>query len=288
MELLNCGFANRVVGVQWESKLVPYIRKYSMRNKSSIVTSAADGCGKLSSIRSMDNSHRNHKGAEYKESFMLCKSFSVVTTAATICLGCFSWAASAHASTVNFGFNTTGDNSTGWTFILAGYGATGDGSPQSPSFYFLASGNQSVAYQQSTYATESPALGSDPLVQGTYTITFITAPTAGPSPITAMDVTAFDATKSTQLGTLQYAYNPDTMKNWQTVNFTFNTTAANVGDYLALQFSAIPSSSYAGNNYYFGVDTITGTVVAVPEPATLGLVSIGAIGLMLLKRRKVV
>ncbi len=64
MELLNCRFANRVVGGQWESKLVTYIRKYSMSNKSSIVTSAADGCGKPSSIRPMDNlPSRDHKGA---------------------------------------------------------------------------------------------------------------------------------------------------------------------------------------------------------------------------------
>ena len=27
MELLNCSFANRVAGGQWESKVVPYIRE---------------------------------------------------------------------------------------------------------------------------------------------------------------------------------------------------------------------------------------------------------------------
>lgn len=218
---------------------------------------------------------------------MLRKSFSSAITAASICFGCLIWAASAHASTVvNFGFNTTGDGNAGWTFFGAGAGATGDGSPQSPSFAFLAQNNESIVYQQSSYATASATLGSDPLVQGTYTITFITAPTAGPSPITAMDVTAFDATKGgTQLGTLQYAYNQDTMKSWQTVNFSFNTTAANVGDYLVLQFSAIPSSVYPSSNYWFGVDTITGTV-AVPEPAGLGLLAAGALGLLLLKRRR--
>ncbi|MGC9261333.1 MAG: hypothetical protein ACP5I8_14805 [Phycisphaerae bacterium] len=209
----------------------------------------------------------------------------LAVTAATIGVGCLTWAAPAHATFVNFGFNTTGNGGTGWTFLAGGSGSTTDGSPQSPSFFFLASGNQSTVYQQSSYATASPALGSDSLVQGTYTINFISAPTAGPSNVTAMDVTAFDATKRTQLGTLQYTYSPDTVKNWQTVNFTFHTTAANVGDYLALQFSAIPSSSYAGNNYYFGVDTITGTV-AVPDPASLGIMTMGALGVLLLKRRK--
>jgi hypothetical protein len=211
----------------------------------------------------------------------------MVFTTFAICAGGFSWAALAHGSAVNFGFNTTGNGGTGWTFLAGGSGATTDGSPQSPSFFFLASGNQSTAYQQSSYATASPAFGSDSLVQGTYTINFISAPTAGPSNVTAMNVTAFDATKRTQLRTLQYTYSPDTVKDWQTVNFTFHTTAANVGDYLALQFSAIPSSSYAGNNYYFGVDTITGTV-AVPDPASLGIMAIGALGLLLLKRRRTV
>ena len=43
-----------------------------MNSKSRIVTSAADGCGKPLSIRPMNNlPSRDHKGAEYKESFML-------------------------------------------------------------------------------------------------------------------------------------------------------------------------------------------------------------------------
>ncbi|MCL5946128.1 MAG: hypothetical protein M1472_04665 [Planctomycetes bacterium] len=49
-----------------------------MSTKFSIVTSAADGCGKPSSIRSMDNlPSRDHKGAEYKESFMLSNRSSI-------------------------------------------------------------------------------------------------------------------------------------------------------------------------------------------------------------------
>ncbi len=49
-----------------------------MNSKSNIVTSATDGCGKPSSIRPMDNlPSRVHKGAEYKESFMLSNRSSV-------------------------------------------------------------------------------------------------------------------------------------------------------------------------------------------------------------------
>ena len=47
-----------------------------MNTQLNIVTSAADGCGQPLSIRSMDHlPSRDHKGAEYKESFMLSKSF---------------------------------------------------------------------------------------------------------------------------------------------------------------------------------------------------------------------
>ena len=80
MELLNGRFANRVVGGQWESKVMPHITKgkRGMNSKSNIVTSAADGCGQPSSIRTMDNlPSRNHKGAEYKESFMFSSRSSV-------------------------------------------------------------------------------------------------------------------------------------------------------------------------------------------------------------------
>ncbi len=49
-----------------------------MNTKSSIVTSAADCCGNPSSIRSMDHlPSRDHKGAEYKESFMLSNRSSI-------------------------------------------------------------------------------------------------------------------------------------------------------------------------------------------------------------------
>ena len=49
-----------------------------MNTQLNIVTSAADGCGQPLSIRSMDHlPSRDHKGAEYKESFMLSNRSSV-------------------------------------------------------------------------------------------------------------------------------------------------------------------------------------------------------------------
>ena len=67
-----------------------------MNSKSNIVISAADGCGKPSSIRSMDNlPSRDHKGAEYKESFMF-------SNRSTISRGC-SLAAAALAATALVG-----------------------------------------------------------------------------------------------------------------------------------------------------------------------------------------
>ncbi len=77
-----------------------------MNTKSKIVTSAADGCGKPSSIRPMDNlPSRDHKGAEYKESFMFSNrstisrgcSLAAATLAAVACIGL---ASTASASTI--------------------------------------------------------------------------------------------------------------------------------------------------------------------------------------------
>ena len=59
-----------------------------MSKKISIVTSAADGCGKPSSIRPMGNlPSRNHKGAEYKESFMLSNRSSISRSFALAIVG---------------------------------------------------------------------------------------------------------------------------------------------------------------------------------------------------------
>ncbi len=106
-----------------------------MSNKISIVTSAADGCGKPSSIRPMGNlPSRNHKGAEYKESFMFSNRLSVshgcsLAVAALAAVAFAGLAGTASASTVyseSFGGSATGplvgtaptvDNGTSPTWI---------------------------------------------------------------------------------------------------------------------------------------------------------------------------
>ena len=83
-----------------------------MNTKSKIVTSAADGCGQPLSIRSMDHlPRRDHKGAEYKESFMLSNRLSVsrgcslaTMAAATVLVG----AVAARAS-IFYNVNFTND-----------------------------------------------------------------------------------------------------------------------------------------------------------------------------------
>ena len=77
-----------------------------MNTKSSIVTSAADCCGNPSSIRSMDHlPSRDHKGAEYKESFMFSNRSSVsrgsaLAIAALAAVACIGLAGTASASVV--------------------------------------------------------------------------------------------------------------------------------------------------------------------------------------------
>ena len=78
-----------------------------MRNKSNIVTSAADGCGNPSSIRPMDHlPSRDHKGAEYKESFMFSNRSSVsrssvLAIAAFAAVALIGLASIASASTIS-------------------------------------------------------------------------------------------------------------------------------------------------------------------------------------------
>ena len=107
-----------VVGVEWESKVVAYIRKYSMSTKFSIVTSAADGCGKPSSIRSMGNSYRSNM--DRKGSFMLSNRSSaangypmVVAALAVVALsGVASATSVANLVNVEFGQGNSGSYGT--------------------------------------------------------------------------------------------------------------------------------------------------------------------------------
>jgi hypothetical protein len=78
-ELLNCRFANRVVGGQWESKVVAYIRKQSMNSQTRIVTSAADCCGKPQPALAVGSLTRSHR--ESHKEFSMFKSHSLLLAA---------------------------------------------------------------------------------------------------------------------------------------------------------------------------------------------------------------
>ncbi len=357
MEVLNCRFANRVVGGQWESKLVTYIRKYSMSNKSSIVTSAADGCGKPSSIRTMDNlPSRDHKGAEYKESFMFSNRSSVshgsaLAIAAFAAVACIGLASTASASTIiyqdNFGGTSstplngatpTTDNGTSSTWT-----ATTNGT--NSSFYDNGSASETSAAGALGYLNFMPVSGYIYTLSATLSLPTSSADTnsnetnwnwfavgyassvdtssgatfnsgSSPNPYAWVQVYApFDnlgfagegfegpnsstsgqafSTPSGQSDTAQqisivlntgastwtYQFFDDGTAVSSVESFSSNPAITAVG--LCLQGSPDWSSPVTGNVSNFSL-----TSSPVPEPATLGLVAVGGLGLSLLKRRKV-
>ena len=125
-----------------------------MNTQLNIVTSAADGCGQPLSIRSMDHlPSRDHKGAEYKESFMLSNrssvsrgySSAVAALATAACIGLASTASagtiyqdsftgSATPGTLNGAAPTVGPVGATWTAnSSSSYGWADNGIETSPS-----------------------------------------------------------------------------------------------------------------------------------------------------------
>ena len=345
MELLNCRFVSRVAGGQWESKLVPYIRKYSMRNKTSIVTSAADGCGQPSSIRSMDNlPSRDHKGAEYKESFMFSNRSSVshgsalaIAAFATVALVGLAGTVSASVVTTIYSESFGGAPT---TTPLAGTAPTVDNGTSST--WTATSG-----ISDSGYTNNSTAIGYlsfTPISGNIYTLSANLAGSGTPNngawlslgflitPTTSGNV-RFDGSGSGTENAVDWVllYTPGS----STVNGSLfegpgtsagganyyvgndqNSSGLDTGDFsIVLNTAGTPSAwtakifdngtAISGNlSVPSGITAVgignDGTVSAgqfsnfsltsspVPEPATLGLVAIGGLGLLLLKRRKAV
>ena len=326
MELLNCRFASRVVGVQWESKLVPYIRKYSMRNKSSIVTSAADGCGKPSSIRSMDNSpSRDHKGADYKESFMLSKCFPIArgsSLTAALAITAFAGLAGTASANIIYQDNFSGasttplngaaptiDNGTSTTWT-AGVGFN-EG-------YWLDNGSTSIPN-----STGGAYLSFTPVSGNIYTLTASFKITASTGNWFGLGFVKSPNTSNSLVGSGAYAWGligpngegqlftgPDNagsqpvfqvnpfgtfnilsiVLNTQASAWTWQMSANGTPIDSVVAFATNPNITAVG----LGNSVVSAQVsnfelssAPVPEPATLGLFAIGAAaGLFLLKRRR--
>ena len=135
-----------------------------MNTKSSIVTSAADGCGNPSSIRSMDNS--NSSGIQHKEFHMFTKRISVshifslaaaVAAAGTAYIGL----PAAHANLLAYEpFNyAVGSSLAGQTPASPGGGFTG-GWTTPGGTATINSGSLIASSSYGGYATSAPSLAS--------------------------------------------------------------------------------------------------------------------------------
>lgn len=219
-------------------------------------------------------------------------------TAVLALLGAGATAASA-ATIVNLGFDpiqvglpgTTGSsnliNPLGWNLPAdntwdLGYGPVDDtnieANPKFPAEVFFHSGTTAIA-------TGSSALGSDPIIGGnSYTISVLTQSVSwsiGNPALGIADVQT-SLTVKTDDGSLlasQILVNSVADLNWASHDVTFVAPAEANGKYLKLEFTSNPATDTYGL-----ISGISATTDAVPEPASLSLLGLGAVAL--LRRRK--
>ncbi|MGC9259510.1 MAG: PEP-CTERM sorting domain-containing protein, partial [Phycisphaerae bacterium] len=262
-----------------------------------------DGCGKPSSIRLMDSSHSSNM--ERKESFMFSSRLSIVR-------GCSLAAVAAAAVAILAGGNAqaaiiqNGDFSANAAAYINFPGYDGGAAvspnvtpnPTAPTNW-TQNGTGGVGINGVDTTTGNPFGPS--AQQATPTLDWVFLQNAGAAVFQSYTVTAgqsyqvsyLDANRATDAGYAhayvlggslagpvlgQYQTTPGDV-NFQAESFTY-TADANTTDFLVLQ-----NASGAGD---LTVDFTAVSVAAVPEPATLGLVAVGGLGLLLLKRRRAV
>ncbi|MCL5945841.1 MAG: PEP-CTERM sorting domain-containing protein [Planctomycetes bacterium] len=307
-----------------------------MSNKSNIVISAADGCGKPSSIRSMDNSHRNHKGAEYKESFMFSKFLSNShgsSMAAKVAIAGSALVVFATASAASFGSvitwgtatNISGpsDVSTVGSLVIA----DAFGCPTQTEIVngvtfnaFTADNGQPVAVQGNvTISTpvSGDTMGYNLNIGGgtnfgaSYNGILDQAATLVGTGSDPMDlaVTGLASGQLYQIEIWVADYRvggsnnrSETLSGSTSDSATIeylggNGTGTSGGQFITGTFVADNSGTQTismtpapvtGGGYGMDAQINAFQLRTVPEPATLGLVAVGGLGLLLLKRRKAV
>ncbi len=273
-----------------------------MNTKSNIVTSAADGCGKPSSIRPMGNSHSSNM--EQKESFMLSNRSSVsrgcslaaVVMAATALVGMAggtvqatqinvanynfadtsasapntiaSWIVSSNTSAGLQNIGTPEWNST----TLASWPTTPSGQSawinDAGSIFQDATTTDSAVWQPNSTYTFSVYYGvRTDYVGAIGGMSLIAGTVSGTDISSSAVVEASNNNLEPAAGTLgQY-----------TISFTTGSTAP-TGDVI-LELSEV--TGYQGN-----FDNVQLNAPAVPEPASLGLFAVGGLALALIGRKR--
>jgi hypothetical protein len=316
-----------LIGGQWESKIMPHITKgkRGMNSKSNIVTSAADGCGKPSSIRPMGKTQSSNM-EQNKESFMFSNRSSVshgcslaaIGTAVLMTLG---FSAAVRASVIQL---TTGDPTAtapaSSTSVTLSNVVDAIYTPVSNSALNTGAGTltwQGVVFS-ATNANVSRAATNPQWFSPTNADTASNAGFTNVSPST-------EDTNLLNLVNAGKAYNASNGANNMSVTITgltpdgsyyINNIVSLIGDSSrpdqvsyngasAVQADTINSAS--PNGIYDIYDTVSadsnGTIAidytgpsgpfynavvvsSVPEPATLGLVAVGGLGLLLIGRKR--
>lgn len=214
---------------------------------------------------------------------------AVAILGAATCMG----VSYAGAAVVNLGFNTNGTGAEGWTLPDVDPNTpweasldSGNGGPNTcfvwaPNYFPVANANPA---DPNTMVSASAAAG-DALIAGQYTINFeaasqLTYGTVG------FRMTAYDLETGSVLGFAEYApaatlnadFGPGPANaDWDDLSLTFTIAdgSASIGNHLMLGFTG----TGVGDNSYIVMSTFSAEVV-VPEPASLGLLSLAGLGLL--------
>ncbi len=205
-----------------------------------------------------------------------------VASANIITNGDFSANAAAYTTSPGYSASPNPAAPTGWTVFgstFAGVNGTdtGVGAPFAPTstvgvndFAFIQEGND-IAYD-GVKQTVSTTAGQP------YTLTYDASGRAGDvSGTDVLEVILTDTTNNNQITTQTPAITQAAF-NVFTLNFTAPSASTNV-EFL---------NAYPNYNYGSTVDVTNVAMAAVPEPACLGVLAIGGLGLLLLKRRRAV
>ncbi len=318
-----------------------------MNTQKSIILSAADSCSQPSSIRSMDHlPSRDHKGAEYKESFMFSNRSSVTrscsiaaaTLAVVACLGLASTASAAIIYQDNFSGNSnlgtlngsapTVDNGTSKTWTASssssygwsdsGYGLTSNGNTARQNAYLSFTPVNGQIYTLSAgldLTSEGPVAGGQPDSGYWLAIGFITTPTlntgydnnyASPWALSRYNASGgsffvgpgvnnggASFTNTAGINNIAIVLNTGTSL-WSYQVYLTNSSVTHelvASSATAGAFKSNPAITAVGIEDGYGVAQVSNfelTSSPVPEPATLGLVAVGGLGLLFLRRRKAV